>query len=315
MMMMLDGCFILCLLLNQDDNCNDFKDLEDSQIHGKLWIWQMVKYDLLLVENQIPLFIIEKLFDLLRTPDDANVNLVSQALTLFSNLDPHRMDAPFSRPSHQVHHLLHLFYLSIVPCELSIEKSTPSSLTPNWIPSTMELQAAGVKFKEKKNALCFLDIKFSDGTMEIPPLEFHDFSIRLFRNLIAFEQCYPDTQCPITNYAVFMDCVINTPMDVRLLHRNGILRDRTGVDQGAIFFFRHLCKGIHYASDKNYLSTVYKDVTKYQGSKWHKWRAGLARDYFNNPWAAISVAAAVVLLLLTIVQTFFTVYPYFKPKN
>ena len=140
MMMMLDGCFILCLLLNQGDNINDFKDLEDSQIHGKLWVRQMVKYDLLLVENQIPLFIIEKLFDLLKTPNDANVKLVSQALTLFSNLGLQRMVDPSSKLALKFHHLLHLFYLSITPCGLSIEQSTPSSLTPNWIPSAMELQ-------------------------------------------------------------------------------------------------------------------------------------------------------------------------------
>jgi hypothetical protein len=36
------------------------------------------------------------------------------------------------------------------------------------------------------------------------------------------------------------------------------------------------------------------------------------RNYFSNPWVATSMAAAVFLLALTIMQTFFAAYSYFK---
>jgi len=40
--------------------------------------------------------------------------------------------------------------------------------------------------------------------------------------------------------------------------------------------------------------------------------AKLKRDYFNSPWALISLLAAVALLLFTLAQTVFTVMPYFQ---
>ncbi|CAO2840461.1 unnamed protein product [Amaranthus hypochondriacus] len=36
---------------------------------------------------------------------------------------------------------------------------------------------------------------------------------------------------------------------------------------------------------------------------WNRWKATLNHHYFNNPWASISVVAAVFLLILTVVQT------------
>ncbi|KAK1279526.1 hypothetical protein QJS04_geneDACA004578 [Acorus gramineus] len=57
------------------------------------------------------------------------------------------------------------------------------------------------------------------------------------------------------------------------------------------------------------------DVNKYCNSKTHRWRAVLARDYFNSPWAIISVVAAFILLGLTLLQTFYTMYAYYHPPS
>ena len=39
------------------------------------------------------------------------------------------------------------------------------------------------------------------------------------------------------------------------------------------------------------------------------------RNYFSNPWVATSLVAAVFLLALTFIQTFFAAYSYFKPPH
>ncbi|KAH7524679.1 hypothetical protein FEM48_Zijuj06G0145200 [Ziziphus jujuba var. spinosa] len=36
---------------------------------------------------------------------------------------------------------------------------------------------------------------------------------------------------------------------------------------------------------------------------WHKWKANLKQNYFNTPWAIVSVIAAIFLIILAIIQT------------
>ncbi|KAM0951845.1 hypothetical protein DsansV1_C03g0030081 [Dioscorea sansibarensis] len=110
-----------------------------------------------------------------------------------------------------------------------------------------------------------------------------------------------------------MDCIIDTHKDVRLLHLNGILSNRLSTDEAAADLFNKLCYQIHYACDRNYLHKVFVDVNKYYESRWNQWRARLMRDYFSNPWTIVSLMAAVLLLLLTVEQSFFTAYSYFPP--
>lgn len=347
MVMLLDGCFILHLLLKQQNlirnhvsnkdkhNNNDDEQVEDGEIMLELgegdeemeeepllrtlWIWKFVLYDLLKLENQIPFFVLTKLFDLLKAQGDEGVDLVKLAFKLFGDIHPSNSENfPVLPEANLVHHLLHLFHSTFVPSEnhhlhsIDIDQALKA---PKWIPNATELQQAGVKFVKKKNASSFLDISFSrNGTMEIPELCLYDYTGTLFRNLIAFEQCYPDTRTFVTIYAAFMDCVIDTPKDVRLLHLNGILSNRLSTDEAAANLFNELCYQIHYASDRNYLHKLFVDVNKYYESRWNQWRARLMRDYFSNPWTIISLMAAVLLLLLTVEQSFFAAYSYFRPS-
>ncbi|XP_072989452.1 UPF0481 protein At3g47200-like [Typha latifolia] len=322
-MMLLDGCLILHLLLMHSEGAEirrtEATDEDGMQVVG---IWNLMKYDLLLLENQIPFFVIIRLFrmyknnsgpDIHDEPDDI---LVDCGLRLFSSIYPcRRTDTSFSISSKQVHHLLHLVYLSILPSPPS-QPSTKNAIlegSPHRIPSARELHDAGVKFKKSKNAGSFLDIKFSKGVMEIPSLEVYDYSNSLFRNLIAFEQCYPNTRCQITTYAAFMDCLLSTPEDARLLHQSEILTNNMTTDQDAarFLFFSRLCNQVHYTTDNSYLRDLCVEVNKYQHSRWHKWRAILAGNYFSNPWLIISLITGAILLLLAAGETFFTIYPFY----
>ncbi|XP_072973598.1 UPF0481 protein At3g47200-like [Typha angustifolia] len=322
-MMLLDGCFILHLLLKYSEGAEistrEATDEYDMQVIGRCWIWNLVRYDLLLLENQIPFFVVIVLFILLKSSygpenfDDAGNHLIACGRCLFNRIHPSRVDASFSTRYDRVHHLLHLFYLSIPQCAQPTKSSRNALLeeTPHWIPSAKELQDAGVKFKKSKDASSFLDIKFRKGVLEIPPLEVHDYRNSLFRNLIAFEQCYPDTRCQISAYAAVMDCLLNAPEDARLLHLRGILTNRMTADKDAAHFFSNLCSRVHYASDSSYLRELCVEVNKYQQSTWHEWRANFVRNHFSNPWLIISLIVATILLLLAAGQTFYTIYPFY----
>ena len=62
------------------------------------------------------------------------------------------------------------------------------------------------------------------------------------------------------------------------------------------------------------LRAVHGEVNAYRATRWNEWRASLIQNHAGNPWAVISLAAAVFLLVLTVVQTVYTVLPYYDEK-
>lgn len=171
---------------------------------------------------------------------------------------------------------------------------------------------SGVKLKEKKNAQFFLDITFQRGVLEIPELKIFDHSNFLLRNLIAFEQCYPDTRCHVTSYAAFMGCLLSTQEDARVLHLKGILINGTTKQEYGNGFFNQINIGAHYSSDRNYLGSLTEEIMKYHGKRHNRWRAGLKRNYCTNPWVILSVIVAFVLLLLAVTNTIVALLNRFK---
>ncbi|XP_058084070.1 UPF0481 protein At3g47200-like [Magnolia sinica] len=184
------------------------------------------------------------------------------------------------------------------------------------IPCATDLQLAGVKFKKIKKSNNILNVKFRHGVLEITPFKIHYYSEALFRNLVAFEQCYPGADTYFTTYLMFMDFLLKTSKDVALLHHNGIIDNYYhGSDDDVANLFNRLCTGAFHTFEGSYLSDLHDNVQKHCENKWNMWRASLKRDYFTNPWSVISFIAALFLLLLTFTQTFFTVFPYYGPRS
>ncbi|KAJ0982412.1 hypothetical protein J5N97_010667 [Dioscorea zingiberensis] len=271
LIMLLDVCFIIHLLLkfNEDgkltemlvlDKEADDKQEEDmageedmvvldaggeKQIEVRLGrrIWMLVWYDLMKLENQIPFAIVRTLFNMLKTPRDDRINLVEIAHRLLCHTYPSKTEsftAAALPEGHQVHHLLHLFHSTLIPSDECLEaNASKPSMGLAWIPSATELQLAGVKFRKKeKNHTSFLDISFINGTIEIPQLCVDDHTNTLFRNLIAFEQCYPHTENYISTYSVFMNHIINNAKDAKGLRverqRSSAPRDKNMVRISAV---------------------------------------------------------------------------------
>jgi hypothetical protein len=333
-LMIRDGCFILHRLLKYacrakmeaDGVSGQFDDDDEdwTQVYGRCFVWQFVTRDLLLMENQIPFFVIRELFKQLRNEDESEELLVTGALRLFRSLRPQIMHSlPIT--CDDVHHLLHLFYLSVgLPPSGRLQQLHSHrrrdddrllSELPQWIPCAKELEEAGVQFRTRRNTTSFLDIKFDCGVLEIPQLDLDDFSESMFRNLIAFEQTYPDTARDVSTYAFFMNCLVTSPEDMRILGLHGILVNHLNSRRGVAWrLFSDIVAQVHWSAD-NYLVGLMDAVNRYRDSRRHKWHAALARNYFSNPWVTMSVFAALLLLAMAVLQTFFTVYAYFKPPS
>ncbi|ESR59116.1 hypothetical protein CICLE_v10015467mg [Citrus x clementina] len=264
---------------------------DDDRIFRKPQLCYEIWYDFLLVENQLPLFILNDLFHLAKTAtyEDAfyeNISFVK--ITCFWLED--RIVKPLDKNSLKIHfpkaeHFLDLILLCLQPSQSRAQ----IMLKDQNIPSVKELHQAGVKFKPAAGSTkSLLDINFNQGILEIPFFEVYDDTERAYRNLLAFERMH-GYKGYFNDYIIMMACLISCPKDAELLVQNEVL-------------VLGITETVPTSYDFQY-SGVVTDLQAYRKLPWHKWKAALKQNYFNTPWASISVIAAVILLLLTATQT------------
>lgn len=190
--------------------------------------------------------------------------------------------------------------------------SVPHESEDDIIPSATELNEAGIRFK-KSTTVSLRDITFRGGVLRLPLLIVDDATESMFLNLIAFENFHVGAGHEVTSYIFFMDNIIDNERDVALLYSRGIIQNALGSDKEVANLFNSLSKDITLDPESS-LNIVQKRVNTYCKKPCNQWRANLIHTYFRNPWAILSLIAAIFLFALTIAQTIYTIYPYYNPK-
>ncbi|KAF3951775.1 hypothetical protein CMV_022607 [Castanea mollissima] len=316
-MMVLDGCFIveiLCIVGKIVQN--DPKD----PIFNMLWVFPFLMRDLLRLENQIPFFVLQTLFDMYMTAlDKEGPSLAQLALDSFDYVIERPTEVLQRYYNVKAVHLLDLFRLSFIPqSNGSNEKNYlhggMKDSVSTTIPSAQRLHVAGIKFKPRKSdSVSLLDIKFDNGVLEIPPLAIDDSISSFFLNCVAFEQCYSDCSKHITSYTTFMSFLINKPSDVGFLSDQNVIENDFGTDKEVVRFFSNISKDVTFDFQQSYLFKLFEDVNEHCRNQWHVRWADFKYTYFNTPWSFISALAATLLLVLTMIQAFFAIYAYVLP--
>ncbi|KAK1273820.1 hypothetical protein QJS04_geneDACA018989 [Acorus gramineus] len=128
-----------------------------------------------------------------------------------------------------------------------------------------------------------------------------------------------------------MDSLINTPADVKVLRDKGIFKIGVGNEEEVSLIFNQMCRATKQVSQtgswtsyrmvpeskniERHLCEVYDDANRYCDSKCHEWRATLKHNYFTSPWSSISVVVGVIFLILTLLQTLYSVIAYHHPPS
>ncbi|KAF8393989.1 hypothetical protein HHK36_020191 [Tetracentron sinense] len=316
-MMLLDACFVV-ELLNVSVNGDKYYGYSRlNRMLTSLGLLPCIKRDMLMLENQIPLFVLDKLYPLI-TSNPGEINSVSKlSLKFFDSAIPvcQNLHHEVTNSNDPGLHLLHVVHqcLNPTPSDTSSRNKDGKEHQPHRLMghSVMTLRRSGVRFK-KNPSKNFMDIKFEKGILYIPSLVIHDSTMSIFLNLMALEQFNPYCSNYVTSYIRFMDGLINTYRDVEYLRYKGIIDHKLGSEQEVARLVNKFCKEIAFDMDDCYLSDVYAEVNEYVDQKWHVWRAILKHEYFTNPWATLSLLAASILLLLTLLQTIYTVIAYYK---
>ncbi|KAI3881045.1 hypothetical protein MKX03_015660 [Papaver bracteatum] len=282
----------------------EYKNNIDDPLLGKAWLKSLLYWDFLLLENQLPIFVLKDLFKLTADENKSGVDAFYKLVLGYFRISFPGKDYIHFRDLQRYRnakHLLDVFIVALHPCLISHSDSVKALLR------------SGVQFKEYYNAHSFLDIKFSNGVFEIPRLSIGDKTDRWLRNLIAYEQFGYNSSGYVTSYAVLMDCLISSAEDVELLRKKGILITHLGCDEQVASMFNKLCTHV-IDYDRRY-SQLFNEVDKHYKKRQHKWKATLKREYFHNPWSTCSFLAAVLLILLTVISTIFTTLAWVVPKS
>ncbi|GAY50396.1 hypothetical protein CUMW_126290 [Citrus unshiu] len=299
-MMLLDGCFIVEVIrkfrlkhLRGDDDPN-----------FKLgWMLPSIARDMILLENQLPFFVIWKLFIMTDMPRKGCRRDIVYQVDVY--------------PINEIKHLVHLIHENWLPSPAGVEAYRNNATNNSYwsfIGSATEIQEAGIHFRKvgvlKDDSL--FDIKFENGVMKMPSLEIGDATETILQNFIAYEQCSQDLNLKhVIDYVEFLNCLINSSKDAELLRRRGIIENLLGDDEVIATLLNKLCDGV-VLGEKFYYREVFNKVILHCSRRRNKWMAKLRHNYFNTPWAIISVLAALFLLLLTLQQALFAVLSYYQ---
>ncbi|XP_048623306.1 UPF0481 protein At3g47200-like isoform X2 [Brassica napus] len=305
----------------------------DDPIFTLRWILPTLRSDLLL-ENQVPFFVLQDLLKTSRLFPSSNLNEMIFAFFSYSIRRPKEFWE--ERKNLDASHLLDLIRKTFIPNQmqqteekiynnifccssentcfsrLSHTKKNVQAETPSLIGSAKKLQLRGIQFNQKGKFETPLDITLKSGVLEIPKLTFDDFFSSLLINCVAFEQFSMRCSTEMTSYVTFMGCLINTEEDATFLSEKGIIDNYFGTGEQVSLFFKNTGKNVAFSISKSFLSNVFEGVNEHTSQGCHVQWAGFKYTYFKSPWAC---CAALILLVLTMFQAFFTAYPYFRPPK
>lgn len=310
-MLLLDAAFITGFLREYDTVVCAGQEPVNHAIFRFGHVMRDVLEDLVLLENQIPFFVLKKLFHLWRRNEqETMIHLVWPLLSLTrSRLGLESLEDPDNDEDHL------LGFVHCLECmPFSPDVVSPSCVMENIISAT-ELKQAGVSFNKAKDGgeeVSWLDIEFKNNKIIVPTLEVSDTTESKLRNMMAYEHYLPcSAQKHVTDYVFFMSRLIHDAKDAQILRRYGIISNWLGGDEAVYQLFNRMGTQAEISLKFSYIN-VFHDVNLYCGRRRNRWIAMLRRDYFNSPWKLISFIAGVVLLGVGIAQMVFAILSYGK---
>ncbi|KAL2345189.1 hypothetical protein Fmac_006474 [Flemingia macrophylla] len=308
-MMILDGCFIV-ELFRKVANLVPFEP--GDPLVTMAWILPFFYRDFLKLENQVPFFILNHLFHVTKLPGEKSTQTLSTLALMFFNNSLQRPDEEAEKPT-KGRHLLDLVRSSFIPGE---EEAKPVKRVPtptHVIHCVSKLRRAGIKITAGGGS--FLQVTFRRGVIEMPALTVDDFMSSFLLNCVAFEQCYSGFSKQFTAYVTLLDCLINTYRDVEYLCDRNVIENHFGTEGEVASFVNNAGRDVAVDLDLCYLSQLFNDVHKFYRNSWHVQWASFKYTYFDTPWSFISALAALLLLILTLSQTYFAAHQYFSPQH
>ncbi|XP_041026651.1 UPF0481 protein At3g47200-like [Juglans microcarpa x Juglans regia] len=302
-MLFVDGCAILqsihCAVSN---NCKDWTMKYD--------LMAFTKQDLFLLENQLPY---QLLVDLMNS--SAKIAELEKCITIFINQQAvYSKSQPSQNGLPTTERPIHLLDLLRTKIMKGNPQSDDSKQNGERLKLTYrnveELRAAGIYMNCNDSDDPLTTIRFNrllgfyPGYLWLSPITVDDGMGPKFLNLIAYEMC-PDfyNKFEITSYILFLDSLIDNIKDVMELRNKGILKNCLGSDKEVARLFNEI--GTDLIPDPDAYGDVKDAIQRHYDATCMNWIAEAFHEHFRSPWAIMAFSAAIIVLSLTFIQTWF----------
>ncbi|KAG7944566.1 hypothetical protein I3843_15G108400 [Carya illinoinensis] len=310
-MILLDAVFIIEFFWR---NWSEHRSEYDSTILNNSLLRNRVELDLILLENQLPFFIIDKIYGIAFPSLSKDHPFLDFSFFQFQYFNVQRY-RPRDFGSVKVLHFTDLVRKFLLPPRR--RQPGRSMVIMKEMHSATQLAEVGLKFKMRSNSRMTshstdcspLELKYEDGVLEIPFFELDDITEINARNLVAFEQCHYREHAYITDYYTLLSFFIKTDKDLDLLVREQVIVNwLDGIV--AISMINQLSKQmISQRSKKRFYFQMnydyYKMLQELKSfyANQSKLIITLRRVLFRTPLIGASTIIASFLLFLTLVQS------------
>ncbi|OEL22881.1 hypothetical protein BAE44_0016101 [Dichanthelium oligosanthes] len=313
-MLIVDGCFLLELLRAAGvDGSNGAGDYAPNDpvfsSHGVLYMAPFIRRDMLMLENQLPLLLLQRLVAVMTAtpPSNEAINgMVLRFLSPSSRVPPASDELGF--------HPLAVYHGSLVHGPYRVSRDVPDTGGTEIIRPAVELHGAGVRFKKSwTNSL--RDIRFRRGVLSVPALSVDDSTEYALLNMMAFERLHAGAGNDVAAYVFLMNKVLDSARDVALLGSMGIIQNAAGSDKAVAKLFERMSRDMVLDPSGTALDAVHRQVNAYCRRPWSVCGGGARHSrsdsYFRIPWALL----AAVLLIMVFVQTIYTVLQFYMLRQ
>ncbi|KAH7667164.1 hypothetical protein IHE45_12G041800 [Dioscorea alata] len=292
-MMFFDGCFLLRFI-------DLFVRCKLDELQMRAHLYGFIQKDIFLLENQMPYVVLQVLMNVTTKVD---IDLFMRKMI---GTSPNNTWATEAEPIH----LLDLFRTTLLG-EAAVTPPILPNADKQLFRSVTELKEIGIEFKKSEKS-CVRDVTFNAGhihsCLSLPLITIDDLFQSRFMNMIAMEIC-PDSKLEhaIQSYIWFMDCLIDRADDVKELRSAKILENYLGSDEQVANLFNEISTDLH--PDLRIYGNVLSGLQRHRNNNVRVSFVRFYNTHFSSPWTAISFFAAAFVLLLTVVQTVFAVFP------
>ncbi|CAN6165568.1 unnamed protein product [Urochloa humidicola] len=305
-MMVVDGCFLLEVMRAAGLHAKNAGGNDYAPDDPVLYMMPYIRCDMLMLENQVPLLLLQKLvaIETAEPPNDDDINrMVLRFMSPSPRLRP--LSSGLGLHALDVHRRSKLGYYPAAP-HWSTRNEPEQGII---IRSALELYKAGIRFK-KSHSTGLHDIRFRHGVLSMPALTVDDSTECMFSNMMAFERLHAGAGNDVTAYVFFTGSIIKSAKDVALLSSSGIIQNATGGDEAVVMLFASISKDMILEPDSA-LEAVHQEVNAYCNKPWNKWRANIIHNYFRSPTSVLNFLAAVIALVMIVVQTAYTIVAFY----
>ncbi|XP_024023235.1 UPF0481 protein At3g47200 [Morus notabilis] len=193
-------------------------------------------------------------------------------------------------------------------------------ITQYSFPNVQELKKAGIEFKpsDSLTTISFRSSFFTTAQLKLPRLVVDNLTVKMLFNLAAYEMClsefHPNQKPWFMSYINLLDLLVDDEHDVKDLKAADIL-PKLHISDAEVANLINGMGSEFLPPDKDTYAHVKKKIEKHCRSRSRRrcalWIAQVYNTHFRSPWTILALFAAMVVLALTFVQTWYSV----NPKN